>query len=92
MNIKFLVPEIVRIPDFNVSASSATEIVTLAGRIQPMLLKRGLAKYPSAILWLSLTVDSNFVINLYFSALRTFFHHFIECCKVDERYELDFCC
>lgn len=50
MNSKVLVPEIVRIPD--VSASSATEIVTLAGRIQPMLLKRGLAKYPSAILLL----------------------------------------
>lgn len=52
MNSKVHVPEIVRIPDFNVSASSATEIVTLAGRIQPMLLKRGLAKYPSAILLL----------------------------------------
>lgn len=37
------------------------------------------------VLGLSFTVDSNLVFNLYFSALKTLFHQFIECCKVNGR-------
>lgn len=80
--VKSLFPKLY---DFIVSASATTEIVTLADRLKLILLKRGLAKYPSAILGLSFTVDSNLVFNLYFSALRTLFHQFIECCKVNVR-------
>lgn len=70
INSKVLVPESVRIPDFDVSASSTTEIVTLADHIQLMLLRRGLAKYQSAILGLYFTVES-----LYLTCIFQHFEH-----------------
>lgn len=66
INNKILVSELEQIPDFDILASSTTGIVTLVDRIEWMLLKRRLAKYPSEILGLSFTIEELDVVFQHF--------------------------